>query len=160
MPVTLRTMTPGEYEAFYQWSMEQQAQELTEELGLSREEAYKQASKELAEMLPDGLCTEENQLMTILANGETAGFIWTLYEESDGQKQAFVCDFAIWENYRRKGYAKTALSLAEQSAAKAGCEKIVLFVRDSNTAAKALYERCGYQTLRQKGYGQFMAKTL
>lgn len=153
-------MTPGEFDFFYQWSAQQQARELMEELGLSPEEAHKTASKEIAEMLPNGLYTEHNNLMTVVADGENAGFIWTLCEEADGQKQAFLCDFALWENYRRKGYAKIALSFAEQSAAKAGCEKIVLFVRDSNIAARTLYEKCGYQPLRQKGYGIFMAKPL
>ena len=160
MSVTLRKMTPGEFDFFYQWSAQQQARELMEELGLSPEEAHKTASKEIAEMLPDGLYTEHNNLMTVVADGENAGFIWTLYEESDGQKQAFVCDFAIWETKRRKGYGAAALSLTEKNAAKTGCQKSVLFVREDNTAAKALYKKCGYQPLRQKGYGIFMVKPL
>ena len=98
--------------------------------------------------------------MAVVADSKTVGFIWTLYEECDGEKQVFLCDFAIWENFRRKGYGAAALSLAEKNAAKAGCEKIVLFVRDSNIAARALYEKCGYQPLRQKSYGIFMAKPL
>ena len=160
MSVTIRKMTSDEFARFYTWSVESQTKELMEELGLSQEEASKEALKEISEMLPHGFHTEHTDLMTVAADGENVGFIWTLYEESDGQKQVFLCDFAIWQPNRRKGYGAAALSLAEKNAAKAGCQKCVLFVSDNNAAAKALYDKCGYQILRQKDYGNYMVKQL
>ena len=127
---------------------------------MPEEEAMKETIAEVAGMLPDGFNTEHNDLLTIVAEDENVGFIWTVHEEAEGRKQSFVCDFAIWESKRRKGYGAAALRLAEKNAAQAGCQNSVLFVRDDNHAARALYEKCGYQDLRHESYGRFMVKQL
>lgn len=153
-------MTSDEFEIFYQWSVEHQAKELMEELQMSHEKAINETIAEIAQMLPDGFHTEQNDLMTIIAEDENVGFIWTIYEETEGRKQCFICDFAIWESKRRKGYGEAALYLAEENAMVAGSQESVLFVRDDNEAARALYGKCGYQVLRQEGYGKYMTKQL
>ena len=162
MSVTLRPMTVHEFESFRQWSTESQAKELMVQLHIAWEAALRKAEGELAEMLPDGLHTEHSHLMTIIEadTEETAGFIWTLYEETAGRKQSFVCDFAIRESKRRNGYGTAALLLAERYAAAAGCIESVLFVSAGNAAARALYEKCGYGILRQSGSGCYMIKQL
>ena len=162
MPVSLRKMTKEEYKAFYRWSVEHQAEELMEECRLSREEAMEETKAELTRMLPHGLNTVEHDLMTILEEdtGEKLGFIWTLREETERGKQSFLCDFAIWEARRRKGYGTAALALAEKQAGKAGCRESVLFVAEGNTGAMALYQKAGYRILRQEAYGYYMIKQL
>lgn len=162
MSVMIRKMTDAEYETFYRWSIENHAKELMEELQMSQEEAIRETKKEVAQMLPDGVGTENHFLMSIVETGceETAGFIWTIHEETNGRKQSFICDFAIWESKRRKGYAAKALYLTEKTAAEAGCRESVLFVSDENRAARALYQKCGYQVLRQERYGKYMVKQL
>lgn len=160
MAVTIRKMTDDEFEKFYGWSIQNHAKELTEELQISYDAARAQAQQEVAGMLPDGLETADNHLMTIAADGETVGFIWTLHEEFQGKKQSFLCDFAIWEDKRRKGYGQAALLLAEQREKADGCVESVLFVADDNAAAIALYGKNGYQAIRQKDHGKFMRKPL
>lgn len=162
MSVKIRKMTNKEFENFCQWSVEDHAKELMEECQMPREEAIMKAKEEVAQMLPNGLNTEHNYLMTIVEEDseESAGFIWTIHEETAGKKQSFVCDFAILESKRRKGYATETLHLVAKNAVEAGCQESVLFVADSNDAARALYEKCGYQILRQAGYGKYMIKQL
>ena len=162
MFVKLRRMTNEEFESFYGWSIEHQAKELMEELHISQEEAISETIKEVAEMLPDGIDTRHNYFTTIVDSDsdENIGFVWTLHEVTEGRKQGFICDFAIWESKRRKGYASAALRLTEKQAVEAGCVESVLFVKDDNTAAKALYRKCGYHVLRQHGYGKYMIKQL
>lgn len=160
MSVTIRRMTNDEFEVFYQWSIEHHAKHLMEELHMTQEDAIKETMEEIANMLPDGFNMEHNDLLTIVAEGESVGFIWTIYEEAEGRKQCFICDFAIWESKRRKGYATEALRLEEKNAVEAGCQESVLFVADRNMAARALYRKCGYQFLRQEGYGKYMIKQL
>ena len=160
MSVKIRKMTNGEFEIFYRWSVEHHAKELMEELQMSHEKAINETIAEVAEMLPDGFNTEHNDLMTIVVEDENVGFIWTAYEEAEGRKQCFICDFAIWEPKRRKGYGEVALHLAEENAVVAGSQESVLFVRDDNDAARALYRKSGYQVLRQEGYGKYMTKQL
>ena len=160
MAVTIRPMRAQEFETFWQWSVENHTKELMEQLCLPEDTAAKEAVAELTEMLPKGLHTEHNYLMTILENMETVGFVWTLHEEFQGRKQSFLCDFVIWQAKRRQGYATAALKLVEETAVEAGCQESVLFVRDDNAAARALYQKCGYQVLRQKDYGKFMVKQI
>jgi ribosomal protein S18 acetylase RimI-like enzyme len=98
--------------------------------------------------------------VTQTGSGENIGFIWMLHEQTDGRQQCFLCDFAIWEPYRRKGFGAAALALAEKDALESECREVVLFVTDRNTAAKALYEKSGYRVLRQAGYGKYLSKHL
>ena len=162
MSVTIRAMTSDEFRYFYQWSIAQQAAELMKERHISYEAAIQAAAKEVDEMLPDGLHTKHNYLMTITEapRGESAGFLWTLHEYTAGKNQSFLCDFAIWESKRRRGYGAAALYLMEKQAIDAGCQESVLFVSDDNAAARALYEKCGYRVLRQSGHGTYMLKSL
>ena len=162
MSVKIRPMTMCEFESFQQWSVEDHARDLMEELQISRAAAIQKARAEIAGMLPDGLHTEQNHLMTVMEadTGEAAGFIWTLHEVTAGRKQSFLCDFAIWEPKRRRGYGAAALLLAERYAAEAGCLESVLYVSEDNAAARALYQKCGYRFLRQAGSGAYMVKQL
>ena len=162
MAVNIRPMTNAEFDIFCQWSATHQAEELMEQSPISYSEALAAAKEELAQMLPGGLRTENHCIMTITetSTGENVGFIWTLHEQTNGRKQSFLCDFAIWEEQRRKGYGTAALQLVETAAAEAGCQESVLFLADKNIAAKALYEKCGYRFLRQKGNGRYMIKQL
>lgn len=155
-------MKTEEFDTFYQWSVEHHAKELMEECHMSQRKAIKETKKEVAQMLPNGLNTEHNYLMTIEEkdNKEIIGFIWTIHEETAGHKQSFLCDFVILESKRRKGYATAALHLAEKNAAEAGCQENVLFVADRNYAARTLYEKCGYKFLKQEDYGKYMTKQL
>ena len=159
MPVTIREMTDEEYVSFFRWSIQSQAKDLMEEDDCSWEEALVIAETELTGILQG---PEHQRLMTVTetGSGENIGFIWMLHEQTDGRKQCFLCDFAIWEPYRRKGFSAAALALAEKDASEAGCREVVLFVTDRNTAAKALYEKSGYRVLRPKDSGMYMIKPL
>ena len=104
MPVKIRIMTDSEFEFFRQWSVENHAKELMEERGLTWEEAVKETEEEIAQMLPNGLDTAHNDLMTIaeVSGDESVGVIWTLREETLGRKQSFLCDFVIWDTNRHQ----------------------------------------------------------
>ena len=162
MAVRIRPMTTEEFETFRQWSVAQQARELMEERRICHEDAIREATAEFTQMLPQGLDTDRNFLMTVTETdrNKSVGFVWTLQEKTHGQQQSFLCDFAIWEPVRRKGYATAALHLVEAQAMDAGCQESVLFVSDRNEAAKALYRKCGYRVLRSSGHGAYMIKQL
>ena len=130
--------------------------------GLPAEEALRQARNELAEMLPDGKDTEGHELLTIenAADRENVGFLWSIYEETEGRKQSFLCDFLIFEAHRRKSYASAALRAFEKRAKTEGCAECVLFVADENEAANALYRKNGYLPQRTFDSGKYMIKRL
>lgn len=162
MPVILRRMTDAEFETFCAYSVQDRKRELMQQNHLTPEAALAEAQKELAEMLPDGIHTEHHSLMTVddAQSNVAVGFLWIIHEETDGKRQSFLCDFVIHAEYRRKGYAAAALHAMEQMAKGTGCEESVLFVANTNAAANALYEKCGYRFLRQMDDGKYMIKQL
>jgi RimJ/RimL family protein N-acetyltransferase len=162
MSINLRKMTSKEYDAFFGWSRNNHVRELTKDTNMSLEDAIKQAEAEVQEMLPNGIDTENNSLMVIenVSNNRDVGFVWYLYEETDGVQQVFLCDFVIDVIERRKGYATEALSAMEKNAAEFGCKESVLFVAKENEPAQKLYAKSGYVFLRELDYGMYLKKKL
>jgi len=63
-----------------------------------------------------------------------------------GTKPAmFIYDFVIDEAHRRKGYGEQAMLAAEVQATALGYDTIALHVFGHNHAARALYEKLGYE---------------
>ena len=153
-------MTEQEYAAFYRTSFEHQTEELMREEELTREEAESETQKELDEMLPNGQVTPDNYLFSIKKQRETAGYLWFMTEMNEDVKQAFLCDILVYEQYRRNGCGEAALAEMERLAKGMDCRKCVMFVDGNNHAAKSLYEKCGYEALREHSYGYFMKKTI
>ena len=162
MSVVLRKMTREEFEVFYREGIEQLTQELIEEFHFAYQDANKQAIKEFTDILPHGLQTENNFPMAIVEenSGDTVGLICVIHKGENDNKMSYIYSLSICEEKRRKGYASTALNLSEKKAAEAGCLVSVLFVKDSNNGARALYRKCGYQDYKQDGYGRYMLKEL
>lgn len=158
MKVSLRKMTLQEYNSFYEYSVENHANELVREMNISYDDALNQTEAELKEMLPASLDTEDNMLMVIEEpiEGKNVGFMWYLYEETDGIKQVFLCDFVIKKDERRKGYATEALNQMKMNALEYVCEESVLFVSKDNISAIKLYSNCGYIPFREYGDGMYM----
>lgn len=160
MKIRLRKMTLQEYNTFYNYSINNHANELMKEINISLDVALCQTEAEVKEMLPDGLDTKDNSLMVVedISDSRNIGFIWYLYELTDDIPQVFLSDFVIKEQERQKGYATAALNEMEKTAITCGCKESVLFVAKENIPAQKLYAKCGYAFLRNMGDGMFMKK--
>lgn len=161
MAITLVPMTSEEYEKFFQMSRDNQVNDLVAG-GMSREDAISSTEAELAQLLPDGQDTEQNFLMMIKKEEDLTevGYIWTIHEFTNDSMQSFLCDLAIYEEYRGNGFAGEAISQMEKSAYTYGCEESILFVKNDNTKAIELYQSLGYQFFRDEGDGSYMRKKL
>ena len=83
--------------------------------------------------------------------GETsvAGYILTLTVSPECE----ILNIAVSPKFRRQGIAEKLISYVTQRAAEQGCDKLMLEVRESNLAARALYEKLGFYSVgRRKGY--------
>ena len=158
--IILEKMSKDEYLEFYKISFESQVEELMLKEALSQEAAEDEAENELKEMLPDGLETENNFLFSIKLQDQIVGYIWFLTEYHEKVKQAFICDFMIYKEFRNKGYGQSALSKMEKAAHEYGCKESVLFVEENNIIAQKLYEKAGYKVIDKHSYGFFMKKSL
>lgn len=162
MEVKLREMTREEFKIFCENSIYDYANDLVKSSNITMDEACLQAQGEFAEMLPNGLETEDNTLRIIVdaAEEKAVGIIWYLYEMTDDVKQVFLSDFIIKEEERRKGYASAALIEMERDAQKNGCVESIIYVWKHNPPGISLYNKCGYVAFRELDDGMYMKKRI
>ncbi len=155
--VTLVPMTEDEYEAYMQWAIPDYAQDNVHSGSWTESEALQKAEEQFRELLPQGLYTPDNYLLSIRDPGldRKVGMLWfRLFGERPG-KPAFLYQFLIDEAFRRQGYGLAALWALEDEVAALGGGSIRLHVFGHNAPARALYEKAGYQPTNIN-----MAKTL
>ena len=110
------------------------------------EEALSRAQKDYDELLPEGLHSENDFLFTLTHDTLGAiGMVWFELRERRAVKSAYLYDFTIGENLRGQGYGRQALQLLEVKLRELSVQSIGLNVFGYNHAARALYEKMGYQ---------------
>ena len=94
------------------------------------------------------LLSDDNVLLVAKCDGENAGYIgaYTVLRESD------IVTVAVESSFRRKGIAR-ALIAALFEKLSGSSDALFLEVRESNSAARALYESLGFEKIGiRKGY--------
>jgi ribosomal protein S18 acetylase RimI-like enzyme len=112
----------------------------------SADEALEESAKAYRELLPQGLHTKDNYLWSICEQdlGAVVGMLWFANIEKGGKQVAYVYDFKIEPECRRKGYGEEAFTLMEEKVRSLGLASIALHVFGHNHAAYALYQKLGY----------------
>jgi len=111
----------------------------------SKEEAIARAEKEYAQLLPNGLMTDNNFFFALLdASGEAVGSLWFVEAERIGYRVAYLFDLVIKPSHRRRGHAMRALQALEAEAARRGLAGVALQVFGHNLAGRALYSKLGF----------------
>lgn len=155
--VKLKNMPLDEFNKFSIWSINHYAEELLlSKQSDSMEKALQEAENDFNEILPNGLSTKNNYLMVIVnENDEEVGVIWY---NIDGSK-IFVCDFVVFEKYRRCNYGYMALEQLEKITEKENKKAIMLHVFSYNIPALNLYKKFGFIVEQEKENGSiFMQK--
>src|SRR5579859_781885 len=106
--VTLRPMTPIEYQEYRTGQLEGYAQTRARNFGTPIEEERQNAERQIQELLPIGVATPNHALWTVVDDdGMTVGHLWVYL---DGQhRRAFIYDIEIVEARRGKGFGKQTL---------------------------------------------------
>ena len=160
--VTFRTMSEAEFLRFREIAVSEYAKDLINGENLDPETALQKAGREFREMLTDGPDTEDHFVRMIrdVQSEKDVGWLWYCYETEGDEKQVFLCDFLIFADERRKGYASAALAEMERRAKADGCAVAALFVWDYNVPGGALYRKCGYTPKEREVGGVTMKKRL
>ena len=147
--VRLVPMTETEFEAHLEKSIPEYAAENVAAGYWSEEEALELSRKAFANLLPQGVKSENNYLFRIQLeeNGEKIGMIWMKHEVP--RPHGFIYDFALDETQRGKGYGKQAMLALEEFAKELDLKTIGLHVFANNTAAMKLYKGLGYEVTSQ-----------
>lgn len=111
------------------------------------DEAYEKSAEEFRTLLPQGVATPDHFIYD-LVEGEgrqAVGMLWLNTQQRGGERQVFIYEVEIYEPFRRRGYAAQAFALLDEWARERGASAIRLHVFGHNHAARALYEKAGYE---------------
>jgi ribosomal protein S18 acetylase RimI-like enzyme len=142
--VTLRPMTPEEFEPWAEEAPRVFAAERSQATGFSFEVCLTDARAQLPELLPAGLATPGMWILAVVdAAGTDVGSLW-LGIDPDRADTMFVWAIDIRQEFRRNGFGRAAMTAAEDFARSVSSQAISLNVFGTNSAARALYESLGY----------------
>ena len=137
-----------EFKVFAKWSVNNYAENLIksgdEKFKLK---AIKTAKDEFKSVFPDGADSKDNYLYIVTnENNEKIGVIG--YEKSHFEENAaFVTENVIKEDFRGKGYGKSAFLKLQEDAKKKGFSKMVLNVFKHTTISYSMYQKCGFKVI-------------
>jgi ribosomal protein S18 acetylase RimI-like enzyme len=150
--VTLRPMTPTEFDA---WQDALAADYAAEQVASGRwpyEGAVRRARDESARLLPRGQATERMLInLAVDAAGEPVGRSWVSLDPPHATAGiAFLYDIEVVESRRGQGLGRALLTATEDAARQAGATALELNVFGRNAAAVSLYDSAGYAVVTQQ----------
>ena len=150
-------MRPDELDPYIEATREEFGREQVRAGNWREEDAPELAEQTFRGILPEGLESPGQHLLTIEEEegGESAGILWFEERKLTGRAIAWIYDIRIHEAHRRRGYGGLALEALEERARALGLSTIALHVFGHNTGARALYEKAGYDITQM-----MMARTL
>lgn len=145
--VTLRKMTPAEYEAATEHRESESVRVLSKLI--PEELAWERVRRGTAKFLPDGPDTANHHLLAAENEaGEVVGNAWigpNPNQVSGTATSALLYDINVYAPFRRRGYGSGILAAAEELVAREGKTALTLNVVGDNEAAIALYRHNGYE---------------
>ena len=143
--IILRPMTAAEYAAWLPSIVDSYAHGLARAGQASADAARDAAERQIANLLPDGLDTEDMLLFTADGDsGRPVGWIWLrLPSTVHGRDAAWVCQVVVHAAERGKGYGRAIMRAAEEELTSRGVARVGLNVFTHNTVALGLYESLG-----------------
>lgn len=156
--IRFREMSDDEFDKFVEWDVLDYSKDLIKAGLCSEENAIESAQKSFDGLLPQGKHTKDNFIhMVVNGDNEDVGIIWYQKYMED---TAFICDFLIYEKFRKQGYGRQTLLLVEKEAKEKGLVKILLNVFKYNKPAFSLYESLEYKIRDEEGENISMLKNI
>jgi hypothetical protein len=143
--VKFTPMSDQDYAAFLRKSIPEYAYDQMRAGNWAANEAAARARAEFQQMLPNGPQTPNACLRTIWDEKEQKiGMLWYYVEANRSRKTAFLIDFFIFPESRRRGYEAQALLLFEEEAQSQGAERIELQIFTHKTDELDIYRENRY----------------
>lgn len=142
-------MRPERFEAFVVLASENYARDNVASGRWPEADALALARAETSALLGKGVDTPGHSLFEIVPPGvaATVGYLWLGSVQRGSVSAAYVYQLLVLPEFRRRGFARSALLEAETLAREAGRRSIGLTVFASNAAACALYASLGYRPM-------------
>jgi ribosomal protein S18 acetylase RimI-like enzyme len=138
-------MTTAEYDEWRGGAVSGYAQEFVDSGILQPTEATERAEKDFAELLPDGLATENHLFWTAYVDqSDRVGTIWVALLPERQPPHSFVYALDVHPDHRRRGYGQAIMEAAMQECRERGIATMGLNVFGHNDVARRLYDRLGF----------------
>lgn len=143
--ITLEPMTQARYDAWLVQTIREYAEEKVASGNYAEEGALERSKGEFDALLPQGLQTPGHEIRSMIDDdGQAVGYVWFTQEDRPVGRVVFIYDIAVDPEHRRKGHAQAALAAVEDYARATGCVGVMLHVFGTNTGARQLYLKAGY----------------
>src|SRR5688500_5774065 len=122
-------MTGADFRRYMETAVEDYAQSHLKSGDCEPDEALALAKADYDSLLPEGLSTPGQHLLSIYANEATApiGMLWFELKERRGKRSAYIYDFVIAPEHRGKGFGKESLQAFEAVVREMGARRIGLY---------------------------------
>lgn len=143
--IELAPPTQKEFEIFYEGFTSDYAETMYKNrLFADREEAIVKAEAEMQLLFPQGLETKGQNCFKIKDEQFDVGFLWYSEKVDDLGTYIWLCYIYVEPEFRRRGYAKSALLEMEKEVRSTGISRIGLNVFSTTPFAKNFYESLGF----------------
>lgn len=159
--ISLVRMNASEFNIYAKWSVKNYADHLIKSGDEKfRLKARKAAKSEFNDIFPDGADSADNYLYVIInEDGEKIGVIG--YQKSPFEENAaFVTENIIKEEYRGKGYGKSAFVKLQEDAKEKSFGKMVLNCFKHTPVSYGMYVKNGFEVIEDYGGSVIMEKFL
>lgn len=146
MTIRLAPMSEADFVAYLESAVPDYAQAHLKSGDCDPDEALALAQADYDSLLPQGLHTPGQHLLSIYAvdSTEPIGMLWFESRERRGKRSGYIYDFVIRPEHRGKGQGAASLRALQELAREMGVKRIGLHVMGWNTRARALYEKMGF----------------
>jgi ribosomal protein S18 acetylase RimI-like enzyme len=142
----LEPMTQARYDDWLVATIAEYAAEKVASGNYAEEGSLERSRGEFDALLPQGLQTPGHEIKSMVDDaGEDVGYVWWTIEDRPVGRVVFIYDIAVDAAHRRKGHAQAALREVERYAREHDCIGVMLHVFGSNTGARQLYQKAGYE---------------
>jgi len=148
MHIKLISLSGSEYPAWFDHQSKSYADDKVQAKQWAKEGAEERARQETQRFLTDGLDTPNHHVCHIIDtnSSQRVGTLWWFLSERFGRKVIFIFDLMIDHEFRRRGYASSALKELERIARDEKADALSLHVFAFNQGAYHLYQKLGYIT--------------
>ena len=146
MCVYLKQMNKKVFESFYEESIVDYANEHVKSGDWEAEGSTERARSEFENLLPEGLDTSNQYLLSVINNDVNIGYLWLHIFAFKEQKKCFIYDIKIKDTYRGHGLGTKTMECLEGYCKDKDVETIGWHVFGHNKRAVSLYNKMGFET--------------
>ncbi|HIG36819.1 MAG TPA: GNAT family N-acetyltransferase [Oceanospirillaceae bacterium] len=142
--INLKPILASQFPDYRSYFVSDYSQELIQNYAYSATTATEIAATDLEQSFPNGISTNQHQLMCITHAQDDSwlGYLW--YSTNTDTSVTFIYDLYVAPEFRSLGYGSLSLAQLEHQVKQQGISEVKLRVAYSNHQALELYKRMGF----------------